>query len=103
SLCASLLLRKMVASVVTEYCNLAIIETKSRAVALSEALEQRLGASGNPLKIHCSCCPSGCGNNQATDIGFRGFKTRLGGKLTDAVAIYAGGLTGPQAVAGEEI
>ncbi|HEY6944125.1 MAG TPA: hypothetical protein VI431_03220 [Candidatus Acidoferrum sp.] len=38
-----------------------------------------------------------------TDIGFRGFKTRLDGKLVDAVAIYAGGQTGPQAVAGEEI
>jgi len=96
-------LRNMVACVGTDYCNLALIETKSRAVALSEALEQRLGASGNPLKIHWSGCPAGCGNHQAADIGFRGFKTRLEGKLTDAVAIYAGGQTGPQAVAGEEI
>ncbi|HEV2195595.1 MAG TPA: hypothetical protein VGR55_08435 [Candidatus Acidoferrum sp.] len=96
-------LRSMVACVGTDYCNLALIETKNRAVALSEALHEKLGASGNPLTIHWSGCPAGCGNHQAADIGFRGFKTRLDGKLVDAVAIYTGGQTGPQAVAGEEI
>ena len=96
-------LRNMVACVGTDYCNLALIETKSRAVALSEALDKKLGAGGNPLTIHWSGCPAGCGNHQAADIGFRGFKTRVDGKLVDAVAIYAGGQTGPQAVAGEEI
>lgn len=96
-------LRNMVACVGTDYCNLALIETKSRAVALSEALRQKLGDTGNPLTIHWSGCPAGCGNHQAADIGFRGFKTRRNGELVDAVAIYAGGQTGPQAVAGEEI
>ncbi|HKW33687.1 MAG TPA: hypothetical protein VJN92_11825 [Candidatus Acidoferrum sp.] len=96
-------LRSMVACVGTDYCNLALIETKSRAVVLSQALHEKLGASGNPLTIHWSGCPAGCGNHQAADIGFRGFKTRLDGKLVDAVAIYAGGQTGPQATAGEEI
>ena len=96
-------LRSMVACVGTDYCNLALIETKSRAIALSEALHQKLGASGGALTIHWSGCPAGCGNHQAADIGFRGFKTRLEGKLVDAVAIYAGGQTGPHAVAGEEI
>lgn len=96
-------MRGMVACVGTDYCNLALIETKSRAVALSEALHNKLGAAGNPLKIHWSGCPAGCGNHQAADIGFRGFKTKLEGKLVDAVAIYTGGQTGPNAVAGEEI
>src|SRR5215471_10117276 len=96
-------LRAMVACVGTDYCNLALIETKSRAVELSEALEQKFGATGNPLTIHWSGCPAGCGNHQAADIGFRGFKTKLEGKLVDAVAIYAGGRTGPHAIAGEEI
>jgi len=99
----SLFLRNMVACVGTDYCNLALIETKSRAVALSEALDKTLGSRGNPLTIHWSGCPAGCGNHQAADIGFRGFKTRREGKLVDAVAIYAGGQTGPHAVAGEEI
>jgi ferredoxin-nitrite reductase len=96
-------LRNMVACLGTDYCNLALIETKSRAVALSEALDKTLGSGGNPLTIHWSGCPAGCGNHQAADIGFRGFKTKREGTLVDAVAIYAGGQTGPHAVAGEEI
>jgi ferredoxin-nitrite reductase len=96
-------LRGLVACVGTDYCNLALIETKSRAIELSEALHEKLGATGNPLKIHWSGCPAGCGNHQAADIGLRGFKTKIDGKIVDAVAIYAGGRTGPHAIAGEEI
>ena len=95
--------RGLVACVGSDYCNLALIETKGRAVALSQALKEKLGSHGNPLTIHWSGCPAGCGNHQAADIGFRGFKTKIDGKIVDAVAIYAGGRTGPQAVAGREI
>jgi ferredoxin-nitrite reductase len=95
--------RGLVACIGTDYCNLALIETKRRAVALSAALEEKLGAGGNPLTIHWSGCPAGCGNHEAADIGLRGFKTKIGGKIVDAVAVYAGGRTGPYAVAGKEI
>ena len=57
----------------------------------------------SPLKIHWSGCPAGCGNHQAADIGFRGLKTRIAGKMVDVVAIYVGGRTGPLAAAGREI
>lgn len=100
---ASPFFRRMVACVGTDYCNLALIETKQRAVELSHALDQRLGIAGKPLSIHWSGCPAGCGNHQAADIGFRGFKTKINGEIVDAVAIYAGGRTGPDAVAGREI
>ena len=95
--------RGLVACVGTDYCNMALIETKSRAVALSQALKERLGSHGSPLTIHWSGCPAGCGNHQAADIGLRGFKTKIDGKIVDAVAIYVGGRTGPNAVAGREI
>ncbi len=95
--------RGLVACVGTDYCNLALIETKSRAVALSQALHEKMGAGGNPLTIHWSGCPAGCGNHEAADIGLRGFKTKIDGKIVDAVAVYAGGRTGPYAVAGKEI
>ena len=95
--------RGLVACVGTDYCNLALIETKSRAVALSEALDKKLGTGGNPLTIHWSGCPAGCGNHQAADIGLRGFRTKIDGQIVDAVAVYAGGRTGPHAIAGEEI
>jgi ferredoxin-nitrite reductase len=95
--------RGLVACVGTDYCNLALIETKGRAVALSEALHEKMGARGNPLTIHWSGCPAGCGNHEAADIGLRGFKTKIDGKIVDAVAVYVGGRTGPYAVAGKEI
>src|SRR5580704_11999344 len=95
--------RGLVACVGTDYCNLALIETKSRAVALSQALHEKMGAGGNPLTIHWSGCPAGCGNHEAADIGLRGFKTKIDVKIVDAVAVYVGGRTGPYAVAGKEI
>ena len=95
--------RGLVACVGTDYCNLALIETKSRAVALSKALQERLGTSVDPLTIHWSGCPAGCGNHEAADLGFRGFKTRMDGKLVDAVAVYTGGRTGAHATPGKEI
>ncbi len=95
--------RGLVACVGTDYCNLALIETKSRAVDLPNALKAKLGSHVNPLTIHWSGCPAGCGNHQAADVGLRGFKTKIDGKIVDAVAIYAGGRTGPHAVAGREI
>jgi ferredoxin-nitrite reductase len=95
--------RGMVACTGTDFCNLAQIQTKKLAVELSTALEQRFGANGSPFTIHWSGCPAGCGNHQAADIGFRGMKVNVGDRIIEAVAIYAGGRTGPDAVAGEQI
>ncbi len=95
--------RGLVACTGTDYCNLAQIETKSRAIQLSRTLEQRLGTGVNPLTMYWSGCPAACGNHQAADIGFRGLKANIGGQLVEAVAIYTGGRTGPGAVAGQQI
>jgi ferredoxin-nitrite reductase len=95
--------RGMVACTGTDFCNLAQIETKQKAVELSRALADRLGDDIAPLTIHWSGCPAACGNHQAADIGLRGMKINAGGKTIDAVAIYTGGRTGPEAAAGEQI
>ncbi|HEY2012681.1 MAG TPA: hypothetical protein VGH38_04230, partial [Bryobacteraceae bacterium] len=95
--------RRLVACTGTDYCNLAQIETKGYAVKISQALEERLGTSRDPLTIHWSGCPAGCGNHQAADIGFRGLRANIGGEIIDAVAIYTGGRTGPDAVAGQQV
>ena len=70
---------------------------------LSRDLEQRLGNGRGPLTIHWSGCPAGCGNHQAADIGFRGLRANIGGQIVDAVAIYTGGKSGPDAVAGRQV
>src|SRR5260221_5533648 len=96
-------MRGLVACVGTDYCNLALIETQKRSIELSQFLHNKIGNGVNPLSIHWSGCPAACGNHQAADIGLRGFKTRIDGKIVDAVAIYTGGRTGPYATVGREI
>jgi ferredoxin-nitrite reductase len=95
--------RKLVACTGADYCNLALIETKQRAVELSQALDRRLGKDFAAMTIHWSGCTAGCGNHQAADLGLRGCRTNIAGKPVDAVAIYIGGRSGPNAVAGEQI
>ena len=53
--------------------------------------------------MNWSGCPAGCGNHQAADIGFRGLKAKIDGQLVEAVAIYVGGRTGPDAARGRQI
>jgi len=95
--------RGLVSCTGTDFCNLAQIDTKSRAVQISTALQERLGDEGKPITIHWSGCPAGCGNHLAADIGLRGMKVNVDGRSIDAVAIYVGGKTGPQARAGTPI
>jgi ferredoxin-nitrite reductase len=95
--------RCLVACTGTDYCNLAQIDTKGHAAELAGALEKTLGARRNPVRMHWSGCPAGCGNHEAADIGFRGLKTRIGDKMVEAVAIYVGGRTGPHAAGGRQL
>ena len=95
--------RCLVACTGTDYCNLAQIDTKGQAAKLAAQLEKRLGSRRAPVRMHWSGCPAGCGNHEAADIGFRGFKTRNGDETVEAVAIYVGGRTGPHAAAAQQL
>lgn len=95
--------RRLVACTGTDFCNLAQIDTKRYAMAVSRALERHMGNDREPVSIHWSGCPAGCGNHQAADIGLRGMKTRIGDEVEDAVAIYVGGRTGPDATVGQQV
>ncbi len=100
---ASPFVRGLVTCIGTDFCNLALIDTKGPALALAKTLDARLGAATTPLTMHWSGCQAGCGNHQAADIGFRGHRATIDGKTVDAVAIYVRGRTGPHASAGEQI
>lgn len=89
------LYKGLVSCVGSDYCNLAVIETKSRAVQTAKALEARLGGSLKPITMHWSGCPAGCGNHLVADVGLLGKKTKIDGKVVDAVDIYVGGRSGP--------
>src|SRR5205823_5867122 len=76
--------RGLVSCIGTDYCNLALIETKGIAKELAETLARTLppdlpaGQAGlPPVTMYWSGCAAGCGNHQAADIGFQGIKANI--------------------------
>ena len=73
-----------------------MIETKGLGKALSERLAAKIDTH-LPLTMSWSGCPASCGNHMAADIGLQGLKARIDGEVVDAVTIFVGGRTGPDA------
>jgi sulfite reductase (ferredoxin) len=78
----------------TEFCKLAITETKSFARWLVEELEERLPGFDQQLKLHVTGCPNSCGQHWIADIGIDGKKTKVEGRLVDAYYFCLGGALG---------
>jgi len=77
-----------------EFCNLAVAETKNKMMALVGELEKRSGWYKEKIRIHFSGCPSSCGQHQIADIGFRGARTKIDGRMVDAYDLFVGGRLG---------
>jgi ferredoxin-nitrite reductase len=86
----------------TDFCNLALIDTKTRALALARAFEGNLGPL-RPLTIRWSGCPAACGNHHTADIGLQGCKVKVDGKIVDGVHVSVGGRGGADPRAGLRI
>ncbi|HET7343596.1 MAG TPA: ferredoxin--nitrite reductase, partial [Methylomirabilota bacterium] len=93
------IMRGLVSCTGVEFCNLAVIETKNRALQIARTLESKIH-HGRPLRIHWSGCPAACGNHTVADIGLLGVKVNVDGKPVDAVDVFVGGSSGPQATQG---
>jgi sulfite reductase (ferredoxin) len=78
----------------TEFCKLAITETKSFARWLVEELEDRLPGFDQHLKLHVTGCPNSCGQHWIADIGIDGKKLKIDGHLVDAYYFCVGGALG---------
>jgi sulfite reductase (ferredoxin) len=78
----------------TEFCKLAITETKSFSRWLVEELEQRLPGFEQHLKLHVTGCPNSCGQHWIADIGIDGKKMKVDGSLVDAYYFCLGGALG---------
>jgi ferredoxin-nitrite reductase len=89
----SSVMRGLVSCVGIDYCHLATIETKSRALQVAAELESKLPDTA-PITMHWSGCPASCGNHLVADIGLLGKKIKRGKEVVDAVDIYMGGRTG---------
>jgi sulfite reductase (ferredoxin) len=95
--------RHMMACTGIEFCKLAIVETKGRAMDLIDELEKRLPDFDSPVTINVNGCPNSCARIQTADIGLKGslviddsgnqvegFQIHLGGALTGGDAAGSG-------------
>jgi len=78
----------------TEFCKLAITETKSFSRWLVEELEERLPGFDQHLKLHVTGCPNSCGQHWIADVGIEGKKIKVDDRLLDAYYFCVGGALG---------
>jgi sulfite reductase (ferredoxin) len=81
----------------TEFCKLAITETKAFSRWLVEELEERLPGFDQQLKLHVTGCPNSCGQHWIADIGIEGKKIKVGESMEDAYYFCVGGMLGAHA------
>lgn len=85
-----------------EFCGVALIETKNRAMAIAEELD-RLVEVDRDVRVHWTGCPNSCAQVQVADIGLMGAPARKDGKAVEGVKIFLGGMIGEGAELGEFI
>jgi sulfite reductase (ferredoxin) len=89
--------RGAIACTGTEFCKLAITETKGFARWLVEEMEARLPEFDQQLKLHVTGCPNSCGQHWIADVGIEGKKIKHNGALVDAYYFCVGGSAGGNA------
>ncbi|MHB1424038.1 MAG: FAD-dependent oxidoreductase [Gemmataceae bacterium] len=98
------ILRGLVACTGTDYCGMALIETKGYALEVARELEKRTaGKKVLPLTIHWSGCSAGCGMHQIATIGLQGCRSRIGGHVVDAAHVCVRGAAGPKPVVATDL
>src|SRR5207249_6140906 len=97
------IMRGLVSCTGIDYCHMALIETKELAMKTARELEKALGHNKKLLTMHWSGCPAGCGNHAAADIGLLGKNVKIGDEVVDAVDVFVGGRSGPNAAAGAKV
>ena len=87
------LMRGLVSCTGAQFCGLALIETKHRAMKIIQELEETLHIP-NLVRIHWTGCPNSCGQAQVGDIGLMGAPAKRDGKAVEGVRIFLGGEIG---------
>lgn len=96
-----ILMKGLVACTGNQFCGQAIIETKARALKVTEEV-QRLVSVTQPVRMHWTGCPNTCGQVQVADIGFMGCMTRdENGKTCEGADVFLGGRVGSDSHLGQ--
>ena len=91
---ASVFARGTVACTGSEFCKLALTETKGFARWLTQELEERLPDFQEHLRLNITGCPNSCGQHWIADIGIEGKKIKVDGRMVDAYYFCIGGSVG---------
>src|SRR5258708_29915332 len=78
---ASSFWRGAVACTGSEFCKLAITETKAFTRWLVEELEEQMPGFEQQVKLNVTGCPNSCGQHRLADIGLEGKKVKGDGHL----------------------
>ena len=89
--------RGAIACTGTEFCKLAITETKGFSKWLVGEMEDRLPGFDQQIKLHVTGCTNSCGQHWIADIGLEGKRIKQDGKLVDAFHFCVGGAIGKYA------
>jgi ferredoxin-nitrite reductase len=88
----------------TEFCNLAIVETKAKARDLFDYLNTKFPEFQEDLMISVTGCPNNCAQYSVADIGLVGCKVKdPEGNMQDAFRIFLGGRLGSEAQFGKAL
>jgi ferredoxin-nitrite reductase len=81
-----------------EFCGLAKVHTKSRAVEISRFLNEHVVSNGHgdDFRLHFAGCSSSCAQHQIADIGIEGVLKKVDGEFVEAMDIRVGGRLGPE-------
>jgi sulfite reductase (ferredoxin) len=89
--------RGAIACTGTEFCKLAIAETKGFNKWLVSELEDRLPGFDQQIRLHVTGCTNSCGQHWIADIGLEGKKIKKDGQMVDAFFFCVGGSVGKYA------
>jgi sulfite reductase (ferredoxin) len=89
--------RGAIACTGTEFCKLAIAETKGFNKWLVSELEERLPGFDQQIRLHVTGCTNSCGQHWIADIGLEGKKIKKDGQMVDAFFFCVGGSVGKYA------
>jgi sulfite reductase beta subunit-like hemoprotein len=88
--------RQLISCTGTQFCNLAVVETKERAKRILDYLETRVPME-EPLFISVTGCPNSCAHYQIADIGLQGtLYTYKGEKGVEHYHVLMGGCMGAE-------
>ncbi|WP_115685759.1 nitrite/sulfite reductase [Corynebacterium senegalense] len=87
-----------------EYCKLAHVTTKSRAIELADELEERFGDLDSPITISLNGCPNACARHHISDIGLKGqMVVGPDGEKVEGFQVHLGGTIGEGANFGRKL